>query len=93
MDEFQKHVLHRLDNLEGELRELRDVTWPVCQARLDGQNSMNNIFQKKTLLRWLDVDEIRKLLWSKGRLMGLNRDQVASELREILVVEPLADAV
>jgi hypothetical protein len=93
MDEFQRHVLHRLDNLEGELRELRDVTWPVCQAKLDGQNSMNNIFQKKTLLRWLDVDEIRKLLWSKGRLMGLNRDQVASELREILVVEPLVDAV
>jgi len=93
MDEFQKHVLHRLDNLEGELRELRDVTWPVCQAKLDCQNSMNNIFQKKTLLRWLDVDEIRKLLWSKGRLMGLTRDQVASELREILVVEPLADVV
>lgn len=93
MDEFHKHVLHRLDNLEGELRELREVTWPVCQAKLDGQNSMNNIFQKKTLLRWLDLDEIRKLLWSKGRLMGLNRDQVASELREILVVEPLADAV
>ena len=93
MDEFQKHVLERLTNVEAELRELRDVTWPVCQARLDGQNSMNNIFQKKTLLRWLDVDEIRKLLWSKGRLMGLNRDQVASELREILVVEPLADAV
>jgi hypothetical protein len=93
MDEFQKHVLERLTNVEAELRELRDVTWPVCQAKLDGQNSMNNIFQKKTLLRWLDVDEIRKLLWSKGRLMGLTRDQVASELREILVVEPLADAV
>ena len=93
MDEFHKHVLHRLDNLEGELRELREVTWPVCQAKLDGQNSMNNIFQKKTLLRWLDLDEIRKLLWSKGRLMGLNRDQVASELREILVEVPLADAV
>jgi hypothetical protein len=93
MDEFQKHVLERLTNVEAELRELRDVTWPVCQAKLDGQNSMNNIFQKKTLLRWLDVDEIRKLLWSKGRLMGLTRDQVASELREILVVEPLVDAV
>ena len=93
MTEFQKHVLERLTNVEAELRELRDVTWPVCQAKLDGQNSMNNIFQKKTLLRWLDVDEIRKLLWAKGRLMGLNRDQVASELREILVVEPLADAV
>ncbi len=93
MDDFHKHVLHRLDNLEGELRELRDVTWPVCQAKLDGQNSMNNIFQKKTLLRWLDPDEIKKLLWAKGRLMGLTRDQVSSELREILVVEPLADVV
>ena len=93
MTEFQKHVLERLTNVEAELRELRDVTWPVCQAKLDGQNSMNNIFQKKTLLRWLDPDEIRKLLWAKGRLMGLNRDQVASELREILVVAPLADAV
>jgi hypothetical protein len=93
MDEFQKHVLERLTNVEAELRELRDVTWPVCQAKLDGQNSMNNIFQKKTLLRWLDPDEIRKLLWAKGRLMGLTRDQVATELREILVVEPLVDAV
>ena len=93
MDEFQKHVLERLTNVEAELRELRDVTWPVCQARLDGQNSMNNIFQKKTLLRWLDPGEIKKLLWAKGRLMGLTRDQVESELREILVVEPLADAL
>lgn len=93
MTEFQKHVLERLTNVEEELRELRAVAWPVCQAKLDGQNSMNNIFQKKTLLRWLDPDEIRKLLWSKGRLMGLTRDQVASELREILVEVPLADAV
>jgi hypothetical protein len=91
--EFQKHVLERLTNVEAELRELRDVTWPVCQAKLDGQNSMNNIFQKKTLLRWLDPDEIRKLLWAKGRLMGLTRDQVATELREILVVAPPVDAV
>jgi hypothetical protein len=93
MTEFQKHVLERLTNVEAELKELRDVTWPVCQAKLDGQNSMNNIFQKKTLLRWLDPDEIRKLLWAKGRLMGLTRDQVSSELREILVVEPRADAL
>ena len=93
MTEFQKHVLERLTNVEAELRELRDATWPVCQAKLDGQNSMNNIFQKKTLLRWLDPDEIRKLLWAKGRLMGLTRDQVSSELHEILVVEPPVGAV
>jgi hypothetical protein len=43
MDEFQKHVFERLDNLEGELKELRDVAWPVCQAKLDDRNPLNNI--------------------------------------------------
>ena len=85
MEEFQKHVLERLTNVEEELRELREVTWPVCQAQLDEKNNLKNIFQKKTLLRWLDVDEIKKLLRSKGIVMGLTRDQVSSELREILV--------
>ena len=93
MEEFQKHVLELLTNVEEELRELRAVAWPVCQSQLDEKNNLKNIFQKRTLLRWLDPDEIRKLLWAKGRLMGLTRDQVASELREILVEAPLADAV
>ena len=43
MEDFHKHVFHRLDSLEGELRELREATWPVCQARLDGKNPMNNL--------------------------------------------------
>jgi len=85
MDEFHKHVLHRLDNLEGELRELRDVTWPVCQARLDDGNNLKNISEKKNILRWLDLDDIKSLLRRKGVLMGLSRDQVSCELREILV--------
>lgn len=93
MDDFQKHVLERLTNVEEELRELRAVTWPVCQAKLDDKNNLKNIFQKKTLLRWLDPVEVRKLLMTKGRVMGLTRDQVASELHEILVVVHPGDAV
>lgn len=92
MDEFHKHVLERLTNVEEELRELRAVTWPVCQAQLDEKNNLKNIFQKKTLLRWLDLEEVTKLLRLKGRLMGLTRDQVACELREILVMERREDA-
>ena len=88
MDEFHKHVLERLTNVEAELAELREVTWPVCQAQLDAKNNFKNIFQKKKLLRWLDVDEIKRLLVRKGGIMGLTRDQVACELREILVEEP-----
>lgn len=85
MDEFQKHVLKRLTDVEEELRELREVTWPVCQARLDDGNNLKNISEKKSILRWLDVDEIKNLLRRKGVLMGLSRDQVVCELQEILV--------
>ena len=85
MDEFQKHVLGRLDNLEGELKELRSVTWPVCQAKLDGWDPHNNIKEKRKVLRWLDLDAIKDLLRRKGRIMGLTRDQVAIELREICI--------
>jgi len=88
MDDFQKHVLERLGNVEGELAELRAITWPVCQAKLDSRNPLNNIKEKKTLLRWLHLDEIKELLRRKGRLMGLTRDQVSVELREILVEAP-----
>ena len=88
MDEFHKHVLERLGNVESELKELRDVTWPVCQARLDDRNPLNNIREKRKLLRWLHVEDIKDLLFRKGRLMGLTRDQVSVELREIRVEEP-----
>lgn len=85
MDEFQRHVLERLGNLEGEVREMRSVTWPVCQAKLDSRNPLNNIKEKKKLLRWLHLDDVKDLLRRKGKIMGLTRDQVAVELREILV--------
>ena len=88
MDEFQKHVLERLGNVEGELSELRAITWPVCQSKLDARNPLNNIKEKKKLLRWLHLYDIKDLLRRKGLLMGLTRDQVAVELREILVEEP-----
>lgn len=85
MDEFHKHVLERLTNVEAELKELREATWPVCQAQLDGKNNLKNIFQKRRLLKWLDVDEVAKLLRIKGVIMGVTRDQVACELQEIRV--------
>jgi len=91
MDEFHKHVLERLTNVEAELKELREVTWPVCQARLDSGNNLQNISQKKSLLRWLDPEEIKGLLRRKGLLMNLTRDLVSCELQAILVEAPRAD--
>jgi hypothetical protein len=85
MEEFQKHVLERLTNVEEELRELREVTWPVCQAQLDEKNNLKNIFQKKTLLRWLDIEEISKLLRLKGQIMKTDREMVNMELKQIVI--------
>lgn len=93
MDEFQRHVLKRLTDVEEELRDLREVTWPVCQAQLDGGNNLRNIPEKRRLLKWLDPGEIRQLLRLKGRIMGLTRDQVSCELHEIRVVARRPDEV
>jgi hypothetical protein len=92
MDPFHKHILERLDALEGELGELREVTWPVCQGLLDKTNPLNNLKQKRKLLRWLDDELIKELLRLKAIFMGLTRDQVAVELRQVLVEEPRLDA-
>ena len=88
MDEFHKHVLERLGNVENELKELREVAWPVCQAKYDDRNPLNNIKEKKKLLRWLDIDDVKDLLRRKGLFMGLTRDQVGIELREIQAEGP-----
>jgi hypothetical protein len=60
----------------------------VCQAQLDEKNNLKNIFQKKTLLRWLNIEEVTKLLRLKGQLMKSDREMVDMELRQI-VVSPL----
>lgn len=85
MEEFQKHVLGRLTNVEEELRELREVTWPVCQAQIDEKNNLKNIFQKKTLLRWLDIEEVTRLLRLKGVIMKTDREMVNMELHQIVI--------
>lgn len=85
MEEFQKHVLERLTNVEEELRELREVTWPVCQAQLDEKNNLKNIFQKRNLLRWLDLEEVTKLLRLKGLIMKTDREMVNMELQQIVI--------
>jgi hypothetical protein len=85
MEDFQKHILERLTNVEEELRELREVTWPVCQAQLDEKNNLKNIFQKRKLLRWLDLEEVTRLLRLKGLMMKSDREMVNMELKQIVI--------
>jgi hypothetical protein len=69
--EFQKHVLERLGNLEAELQELRQVTWPVCQGTLDARSGgiFKNMKDKMKFFKFIDIDEMRKLLKAKCLFM------------------------
>jgi len=89
MDSFQKHVLKRLDDLEGELAELREVTWPVCQGIVDEKTgSFSNLHTKGRFFRFLENSEVLKLLNFKAKFMGTPKDVVVEELRQIRVEVP-----
>ena len=87
--EFQKHVFQRLDSLEAELSELREVTWPVCQGLRDQRSQFSNIKEKRRFFKFLDTDVVKKLLKLKGEYMGRYPSLDVEELRQVLVVEPL----
>jgi hypothetical protein len=59
------HILPRLTQLEEEVRELRLVTWPVCQS-LRETSQLTDIKNKKRFLCMLDKDEIELLLREKA---------------------------
>jgi hypothetical protein len=58
-------VLPRLDRLEEEMRELRRVTWPVCQS-LREKSQLTDIRNKKRFLSILDEEEVKVLLREKA---------------------------
>ena len=86
MEDVYKHIFRRLDNLEAELAELREATWPVCQGLVDERTGQfDNIRVKRRFFKFLDVDEIRRLLQLKCTFMGRSRDLAVEELRQIRV--------
>lgn len=89
MDENFRHIFSRLDNLEAELAELREVTWPVCQGTIDKRTGpFQNMNQKRRFFKFLDLDEIRKLLRAKAVFMGISPEIIHEELRQVRVEVP-----
>jgi len=82
-------ILPRLTKLEIEVRELRRVTWPVCQS-LREKSQLTDIQNKKRFLEILDDDEVILLLNEKASVssrpieystVSLSSDEL-SELRK-----------
>ena len=85
MDEFHKHLLERITNLELELQTLRETTWPVCQGLLDKNCPFENKKEKKIFFQYLFLDEIKKLLKLKSRFMGTGPGTDIAELQWITI--------
>jgi hypothetical protein len=92
MDDFNKHLLDRVTNLELELQTLREVTWPVCQGMLDKNGPFENKKDNRNFFQHLFLDEIKKLLKLKARLMGTGPGSDVAELQWVLVEVPSLDA-
>jgi hypothetical protein len=55
---MKDHVLPRLTQLEEEVRLLREVTWPVCQALRE----KSQLDDKAQFMKFLPEEEVVKLL-------------------------------
>ena len=67
---MREHILPRLTDLEEEVRLLRKVCWPVCQA-LTEPNQISNMKDRKTFLAQggaRDLEEVSMLLRKKSEI-------------------------
>ena len=84
---IRENILPRLDNLDAEMHDLREVTWPVCQGQRDtaAGGPFTNLNSKSYFLKFLHIDEIRRLLRRKAIVMGICPTVAEEELHQIIV--------
>ena len=58
-------LIPRITNLECDLRDLRKITWPVCQS-LKENSQLTDIDSKRLFLECLAENEIKELLKIKA---------------------------
>ena len=72
-------LIPRLDQLECEVKMLRETAWPVCQGLLEGGNPLNMSDEKRRYFRILYKDEAIELLNKKAEFTGI-KDTVIRNL-------------
>lgn len=71
-EEFLKtHVLPRLDQLEVEIKALRDATWPVCQGIREKNGPFQFIYEKRKFFKHLFKEDALELLKLKSQFTGI----------------------
>lgn len=87
-EEFLRtHVLPRLDQLEIEVKFLRDATWPVCQGIRESHGCFQFLTEKRKFFRILHKDEAIELLRLKAKFKGITDPVILDqELQSICTV-------
>ncbi len=75
---LRENILPRLDNMEAQLKELREVTWPYVQAKRD-QLGLDTRREQQKLLRWIDLDEVSMLLRRKLYWLHIYEEEMVEE--------------
>lgn len=73
-------LIPRLDQLEAEVKMLRELAWPVCQSLKENGDSLSCIEEKRRYFRHLYKDEAIKLLKKKAKFTGSDPDITRREL-------------
>lgn len=71
-EEFIKtFLLPRIDQLEAEVKMLRELTWPVCQALKENGNPLSFSDEKRKYFSLLFKDDAMDLLAKKAEFTGI----------------------
>lgn len=86
-DFLKTHLLPRLDQLEVEVKTLREVTWPVCQGLRETHGPFQYIKEKRNFFSNLFKEDAIDLLKRKAQFTNI-KDQVIldQELESICIV-------
>lgn len=67
-EDFVKNfLLPRLDQLESEVKVLREITWPVCQALREEGDPLKDSHEKRRFFQFLFKEEALELLKRKAQ--------------------------
>ena len=82
-------LIPRLDQLEAEVKMLRELTWPVCQAQKEHGNPLSCIEEKRKYFKLLYKDEALDLLEKKARFTGITSPAITHQELDLILLQEM----
>ncbi len=79
-------LLPRLDQLEIEVKMLRELAWPVCQAMKEKGNPLACAEEKRRYFRLLYKDEAIDLLEKKANFTGITSPEIIHQEYDLILL-------